>query len=259
MEGAETINEIDIQNTTAAADDDVSLKPPMAKRERKVSPSLNSNDFFPDPMSPSSSSSTSKDETFEPTIEMMVNDFDDEQTLNEEEALGALEDVEEEINTLKEESEIPLEELLAKYQALPPMEFEEPLRKKAKKSSKKKHKTKSKVQATATAEETCDPDKERIRIEEEVATKSNAALANNTEDYTFNSESNDEKNSIEQEKIQEEEEDETVDDDECKKTNETDIPDMPTVRRTHLLDLYPAGTFGEIIDADKGTFSVYKR
>lgn len=50
--------------------------------------------------SPSSSSSTSRttstnvnngDSLFEPSVEMMVNDFDDERTLEEEEALAATE------------------------------------------------------------------------------------------------------------------------------------------------------------------------
>lgn len=49
--------------------------------------------------SPSSSSSTSQrtssntngDSLFEPSVEMMVNDFDDERTLEEEEALAATE------------------------------------------------------------------------------------------------------------------------------------------------------------------------
>lgn len=50
--------------------------------------------------SPSSSSSTSRttntsanngDSLFEPSVEMMVNDFDDERTLEEEEALAAIE------------------------------------------------------------------------------------------------------------------------------------------------------------------------
>ncbi|KAI8037148.1 hypothetical protein M5D96_009895 [Drosophila gunungcola] len=65
-------------------------------------------------MSPSSSV---VDTTFEPTIDMMVNDFDDEATLNEEEALADMEahSAEDEIATLREESEMPIEELLAKY------------------------------------------------------------------------------------------------------------------------------------------------
>ncbi|XP_061395438.1 mesoderm induction early response protein 1-like, partial [Musca vetustissima] len=172
----------------------------------------------------------------------------------EEEALGALVDAEEEINTLKQESEFPLEELLAKYQALPPMEYEDPLRKKSKKSSKKKHKTKQRSLPTAvSADDVCggdeeDGDKQRIRIEEEVASKSNTDVVKNNEDYTITSESNDEKTSTEQDKLQEEDDDETVEDDECKNVDETDIP---TVGRTHLLDLYPEGTFGNVGDVEK--------
>ncbi|XP_073812849.1 mesoderm induction early response protein 1 [Musca autumnalis] len=247
MEAAEIRSEVEVQNVTL--DDDALLKPPMAKRERKVSPSLNINDVFPDPMSPSSSSSASKDETFEPTIEMMVNDFDDEQTLNEEEALGALEDAEEEINTLKQESEIPLEELLAKYQALPPLQYGEPLRKKSKKSSKKKHKTKQKspLTAVAPANGVCSTDKQMT--EEEGASNTTTVAIKNNEDYTITSESNDEKTSVEQDKLQDDEDDETLEDDECKKVDETEV--VPTVRRTHLLDLYPEGTFGNVADVDK--------
>lgn len=50
----------------------------------------------------------------------MVNDFDDEATLNEEEALADLEahSAEDEIATLREESEMPIEELLAKYSSM---------------------------------------------------------------------------------------------------------------------------------------------
>lgn len=72
------------------------------------------------PNSPSSSSSTSKnngDSTFEPTVDMMVNDFDDEQTLEEEEALAAseAEDPSTELSHLQKESDMPIEELLALY------------------------------------------------------------------------------------------------------------------------------------------------
>ncbi|XP_050668749.1 mesoderm induction early response protein 1 [Leptidea sinapis] len=54
---------------------------------------------------------------FEPTIEMMVNDFDDERTLDEEEALAAGEhqDPKAELNSLQREGDMPLEELLALY------------------------------------------------------------------------------------------------------------------------------------------------
>lgn len=58
--------------------------------------------------SPSSSSSTSQrtsntngDSLFEPSVEMMVNDFDDERTLEEEEALAAEEDPSTELSNLQ--------------------------------------------------------------------------------------------------------------------------------------------------------------
>lgn len=54
---------------------------------------------------------------FEPTVEMMVNDFDDERTLDEEEALAAGEqqDPKAELNSLQREGDMPLDELLALY------------------------------------------------------------------------------------------------------------------------------------------------
>lgn len=54
---------------------------------------------------------------FEPTVDMMVNDFDDERTLDEEEALAAGEqhDPRAELNSLQKEGDMPLEELLALY------------------------------------------------------------------------------------------------------------------------------------------------
>lgn len=60
--------------------------------------------------SPSSSSSTSQrtsnnasngDSLFEPSVEMMVNDFDDERTLEEEEALADAEDPSTELSNLQ--------------------------------------------------------------------------------------------------------------------------------------------------------------
>lgn len=62
--------------------------------------------------SPSSSSSTSQrtsnntshsngDSLFEPSVEMMVNDFDDERTLEEEEALADAEDPSTELSNLE--------------------------------------------------------------------------------------------------------------------------------------------------------------
>ncbi|KAH8372464.1 hypothetical protein KR093_011666, partial [Drosophila rubida] len=92
------------------------------KRERRKSPAMSftseTSSVQPPPMSPTSSVA---DTTFEPTIDMMVNDFDDEATLNEEEALADKEshNAEDEIATLREESEMPIEELLAKYSSMP--------------------------------------------------------------------------------------------------------------------------------------------
>ena len=58
---------------------------------------------------------TDKDEKeFEPTIEMIMNDFDDEATMEEEEAMGE-EDDEDELSALNAEGEMPLEELLKLY------------------------------------------------------------------------------------------------------------------------------------------------
>lgn len=106
-------------------------------------------DTYAEPTSPVSSTDqgSSVDITFEPTVEMMVNDFDDEQTLNEEEALAAIEseDPIDEIATLQKESEMPIEELLAKYQStLPPTKIKVVKRKNKSskgKGSKKSHKT----------------------------------------------------------------------------------------------------------------------
>lgn len=236
----------------AIGGNDALLKPPIAKRERRnVSPCLN--EAFPDPMSPSSSSSTSQatsanDATFEPTVEMMVNDFDDEQTLNEEEALAALEsqDPDEEINTLKEESEMPIEDLLAKYQALPPMPIIEPPRKKSKKSSsKKKHKSKQKLDTTIiTANETA--------AESVCSTRDELLLDKAVDkDIPVHNESADEKD------IQEEEDEEltgikiTIPLQDKKKCNDNAEQralnnEKLKVRRTHLLDLYPEGTFDNV-------------
>merc|ERR1712001_242379 len=57
----------------------------------------------------------SEEKEFEPTIDMIMNDFDDEQTMEEEEALESQEDNDDEINALNEEQDMPLEELLKLY------------------------------------------------------------------------------------------------------------------------------------------------
>lgn len=63
------------------------------------------------------SSSSKDDSLFEPTVDMLVNDFDEEQTLEEEEMLAAKEQIDpgEEISDLQRESEMPIEELLKLY------------------------------------------------------------------------------------------------------------------------------------------------
>ncbi|XP_067135369.1 mesoderm induction early response protein 1 isoform X2 [Centruroides vittatus] len=55
------------------------------------------------------------DQDFDPTAEMLVNDFDDEHTLEEEEALESAESVTNELDDLQREGEMPLDELLAMY------------------------------------------------------------------------------------------------------------------------------------------------
>ncbi|XP_075218090.1 mesoderm induction early response protein 1-like isoform X2 [Lycorma delicatula] len=55
------------------------------------------------------------DKEFNPPVEMMVNDFDDERTLDEEEALETTEDPQAELTSLQKEGDMPLEELLALY------------------------------------------------------------------------------------------------------------------------------------------------
>ncbi|XP_043649841.1 mesoderm induction early response protein 1 [Drosophila teissieri] len=97
------------------ANSDLSATP--TKRDRRKSPANSSDNTSTSVQPPMSPSSSMADTTFEPTIDMMVNDFDDEATLNEEEALADMEahSAEDEIATLREESEMPIEELLAKY------------------------------------------------------------------------------------------------------------------------------------------------
>lgn len=64
---------------------------------------------------PSSEVDRSRDEEFDPPVDMMVNDFDDERTLDEEEALEQPADTQNEVSELQRESEMPIEELLKMY------------------------------------------------------------------------------------------------------------------------------------------------
>jgi len=97
-------------------------------------------------MAPGSEGSGGENEEreFEPTIDMIMNDFDDEQTMEEEEALESQEDNDDEINALNEEQDMPLEELMKLYggyggaQPSPPT-HNDGSKKKGKKK-KKKHK-----------------------------------------------------------------------------------------------------------------------
>ena len=50
---------------------------------------------------------------FEPTVDMLMNEFDDEATIDEEEALG--QDDEDELSALQSEQDMPIEELLKMY------------------------------------------------------------------------------------------------------------------------------------------------
>lgn len=54
---------------------------------------------------------------FEPSVEMMVDDFDDERTMEEEEALAAAEseDPDVELSSLRDEQDMPIEQLMALY------------------------------------------------------------------------------------------------------------------------------------------------
>ena len=59
----------------------------------------------------------SDEKEFEPTIDMMMNDFDDEQTMEEEEANDDQENEEDELAALEQEGDMPIEELLKMYGA----------------------------------------------------------------------------------------------------------------------------------------------
>jgi len=57
----------------------------------------------------------SDEKEFEPTIDMMMNDFDDEQTMEEEEANSDQTNEEDELAALEQEQDMPIEELLKMY------------------------------------------------------------------------------------------------------------------------------------------------
>merc|ERR1719412_1253296 len=55
-----------------------------------------------------------EEKEFEPTVDMLMNEFDDEATIDEEEALGQ-EDEADELSALQSEQDMPIEELLKMY------------------------------------------------------------------------------------------------------------------------------------------------
>merc|ERR1712066_1197261 len=66
----------------------------------------------------------SEEKEFEPTIDMMMNDFDDEQTMEEEEANSDQDNEEDELAAFEQEQDMPIEELLKMYGAVPSGEGE---------------------------------------------------------------------------------------------------------------------------------------
>lgn len=95
------------------AESDQSTKNMNNSKEQKKSDEMASTSS----KDPAEESDLIKDELFEPTVDMLVNDFDEEQTLEEEEALAAKDghDPGVELNDLQRESEMPIEELMKLY------------------------------------------------------------------------------------------------------------------------------------------------
>ncbi|ELU18108.1 hypothetical protein CAPTEDRAFT_219441 [Capitella teleta] len=60
-------------------------------------------------------SSPDTDRDFDPSADMMVHDFDDEHTLDEEEALSGSDSCGSELDSLQKEGDMPMEQLLAMY------------------------------------------------------------------------------------------------------------------------------------------------
>ena len=69
-------------------------------------------DLIIDEQNEEKSDGESDEKEFEPTIDMMMNDFDDEQTMEEEEANEDQEDEQDELAALEQEQDMPIEELL---------------------------------------------------------------------------------------------------------------------------------------------------
>lgn len=238
---------------------------PRKQRERRnKSPIAISTllETFAAPLSPASSTSTSHgncsaDATFEPSIDMMVNDFDDEQTLNEEEALAAMEqqDPNDEIATLQEESEMPLEELLAKYQVAPPAPVHiGTYRKKNKRTAgggkNSKHRKVASESAVISEELPTEPTLEAVENIEPNTTE------RATSDIILIEESGDEENTAKNIVPEFCEDNEECLEDDCKQDENAENGDSTNGlaeknkhRRTHLMDLYPEESFTEVLNS----------
>ncbi|XP_017145763.1 mesoderm induction early response protein 1 [Drosophila miranda] len=200
------------------------------KRERRKSPGTSSDNTSTSVQAPMSPTSSLADTTFEPTIDMMVNDFDDEATLNEEEALANLEahNPDDEIATLREESEMPIEELLAKYSMAP-----SPAASSSKRSSggsRRRRATKRQYQEldteTAHASTSCAAAAQQDKVDDFLEQPQDPGVDPSEENTSCSSQRN-------------------------KSPMETDEPQAilpPDVakkqHRSHLLDLYPDESFG---------------
>ncbi|XP_036330984.1 mesoderm induction early response protein 1 isoform X2 [Rhagoletis pomonella] len=247
---------------------------PRKQRERRnKSPIAISTllETFAAPLSPASSctsqGNSSADATFEPSIDMMVNDFDDEQTLNEEEALAAMEqqDPHDEIATLKEEGEMPLEELLAKYQGAPPIPVHiATQRKKNKRSAGSgKHSKHRKTESDLPVEINISEDYMNGAIEpvEENQSKTKQTTAN---ELILIEESNDEdhnasklmtKSSLGEEVAlaQQGEDCMPARNAENNDSSIEHVNEKTKHRRSHLMDLYPEESFTEVLNSGDGT------
>jgi len=104
---------------------------------------------------------------FEPTVDMLMNEFDDEQTIEEEEALA--EDDEDELNALQNEQDMPIEELLKMYGYNNPPATTEPEPKETKEIEEDIEKT------DEDPEEKGEPTKEPSPVEEEVQEEPSSA------------------------------------------------------------------------------------
>ncbi|CAD7013633.1 unnamed protein product [Ceratitis capitata] len=241
---------------------------PRKQRERRnKSPIAISTlmESFAAPLSPASSSCTSQgnssaDATFEPSIDMMVNDFDDEQTLNEEEALAAMEhqDPHDEIATLQEESEMPLEELLAKYQVAPQVPvYVSSSRKKKRTAGSGKNSKHRKVDSESTVGSNSAEAGTETALESIVDNEAINSTDRSANDVILIEESGDEEAAAKKSLTDMGDNDESLTPEEFQSTNEENNDTLALnghtekskQRRTHLMDLYPEESFTAVINS----------